>query len=196
MRILVFDQSSPVHPVSESRGGGRYLERDKGRTNKLMEIFVSNIRFTIYWYYYHDIFAKYVSLLEIMYAQIWTGRSIKLSYVIMHSSSRYRGDFTGDYLHIWLGLVMELQSLTGRLQLQSHCNTQFSGRSFLNTRMIVLLLLLYVCVSCSSFPPPLICKWGGQETKPRGLKDFFFFNRLLNILAKFSFDILGINAQN
>ena len=30
---LVFDRSSPVHPVSESRGGG-YPEYDKGQTNE------------------------------------------------------------------------------------------------------------------------------------------------------------------
>ena len=33
MRILVFDQSSPVHPLLESRGGGGYSERD-GRYTK------------------------------------------------------------------------------------------------------------------------------------------------------------------
>ena len=38
-------------------------------------------------------FAKYVSLVEIIYAQIRTGRGTKLSYVSMHSSMRYRRGF-------------------------------------------------------------------------------------------------------
>ena len=46
MRILVFDQSSPVHPVSESRGGITSVTdgRKEGRST---EILVSNIG---YWY--------------------------------------------------------------------------------------------------------------------------------------------------
>ena len=45
MRRLVFDQSSPVHPVSESRGGSQsvtYERRTDGRTE---EILVSNFGF-------------------------------------------------------------------------------------------------------------------------------------------------------
>ena len=43
MRLLVFDQSSPVQPVSEPRGGGS-PERD-GRRKE--DILVSNIGFVI-----------------------------------------------------------------------------------------------------------------------------------------------------
>ena len=41
MRKLVFDQSSPVHPVSESRGGTLRVTKDEGRR----EILVSNFGF-------------------------------------------------------------------------------------------------------------------------------------------------------
>ena len=43
MRRLVFDQRSPVHPVSESRGG--WSERYGGRRRRRTEILVSNIGF-------------------------------------------------------------------------------------------------------------------------------------------------------
>ena len=44
LRRLVFDQSSPVHPVSESRGGTLSVtEKDKGRRTE--EILVSNFGF-------------------------------------------------------------------------------------------------------------------------------------------------------
>ena len=42
MRRLVFDQSSPVHPVSEYRGGGLSVTKDEVRSP---EILVSNFGF-------------------------------------------------------------------------------------------------------------------------------------------------------
>ena len=43
LRRLVFDQSSPVHPLSDFRGGGLSLTNGGQRT----EILVSNIGFTL-----------------------------------------------------------------------------------------------------------------------------------------------------
>ena len=48
MRRLVFNQSSPVHPVSESRGGPLSVTKDKGRT----EILVSNFGYFVKSYKY------------------------------------------------------------------------------------------------------------------------------------------------
>ena len=42
LRLLVFNQSSPVHPVSESSEGGGTLSLTAGRT-MMNETFVSNI---------------------------------------------------------------------------------------------------------------------------------------------------------
>ena len=41
LRRLVFNQSSPVHPVSESRGGGLSVKEEDGR--RRTDILVSNI---------------------------------------------------------------------------------------------------------------------------------------------------------
>ena len=45
LRRLVFDQSSPVHPVSESRGGTLNVTKSKVRRT---EILVSNIGFNFF----------------------------------------------------------------------------------------------------------------------------------------------------
>ena len=45
MRILVFDKSSPVQPVSDFRGGSTSVTEDGGWRRTEQEILVSNIGF-------------------------------------------------------------------------------------------------------------------------------------------------------